>query len=58
MGLVSSDDLFEAIAGEFGALAGALRSGLARENVRTMPNGHNGHNGDFPRAIYMPGHEP
>ena len=58
VGLVSSDDLFEAIAGEFGALAGALRSGLARENVRTMPNGHGGHASDFPRAIYMPGHEP
>ena len=58
VGLVSSDDLFEAIAGEFGALAGALRSGLARENVRTMPNGHSGHASDFPRAIYMPGHEP
>ena len=58
VGLVSSDDLFEAIAHEFGALAGAMRSGLARENVRTMPNGHSGHNGDFPRAIYLPGHEP
>lgn len=61
VGLVSSDDLFEAIAGEFEALTGALRSGLARENVRTMANGHSGHNGnggDFPRAIYLPGHEP
>jgi CBS domain-containing protein len=58
VGLVSSDDLFEAIAGEFEALTGALRSGLAREHVRTMPNGHAGHSGDFPRAIYLPGHEP
>ncbi len=58
VGLVSSDDLFEAIANEFGALAGALRSGIARENVRTMPNGHSGQSGDFPRAIYLPGHEP
>ena len=58
VGLVSSDDLFEAIAGEFEALTSALRSGLARENVRTMANGHAGHTGEFPRAVYLPGHAP
>ena len=51
VGLVSSDDLFE-------ALTSALRSGLARENVRTMANGHAGHTGEFPRAVYLPGHAP
>jgi CBS domain-containing protein len=55
MGLVSADDLFEAIAGELETLAGALRSGISRESLRTMPDGHGF---EVPHAIYLPGHEP
>jgi CBS domain-containing protein len=55
VGLVSADDLFEAIAGELETLAGALRSGISRESLRTMPGGHGF---EVPNAIYLPGHEP
>lgn len=55
VGLVSADDLFEAIAGELEALAGALRSGISRESLRTMPDGPDF---ELPRAVYLPGHEP
>jgi CBS domain-containing protein len=55
VGLVSADDMFEAIAGELEALAGALRSGIARESVRTKSDGPGF---ELPRAIYLPGHEP
>ena len=55
LGLLSADDLFEAIAAELEALAGALRSGIARESLRTMPEGPAF---DLPRAIYLPGHAP
>ena len=55
MGLVSADDLFEAIAGELEALAGALRTGISRESSRTMSDGPGF---ELPRAIYLPGHEP
>ena len=36
VGLVSLDDLLEAVAGELDALAGTLRAGLARERRRTV----------------------
>lgn len=55
VGLVSADDLFEAIAGELEALAGALRSGIARESLRTTADEPAF---DIPRAFYLPGHEP
>lgn len=54
-GLVSADDLFEAIAGELEDLAGALRSGIAQESLRTTPDMPRF---DIPRNIYLPGHEP
>lgn len=54
-GLVSADDVFEAIAGELETLAGALRSGIARETVRTKRDGPGF---ELPREIYLPGHEP
>lgn len=55
LGLLSADDLFEAIAGELESLAGALRSGIARESLRTVPDEPAF---ELPRAIYLPGHEP
>jgi CBS domain-containing protein len=55
LGLLSADDVFEAIAGELETLAGALRSGIARESLRTMADGPGF---ELPRAIYLPGHEP
>jgi CBS domain-containing protein len=54
-GLVSADDLFGAIAAELEALAGALRSGIAQESLRTTPDRPHF---DMPRTIYLPGHEP
>ena len=36
-GIVSSDDLLEALAGELGTLAGALRAGVAREHAERKP---------------------
>ena len=55
LGLVSADDLFEAIAGELEALAGALRTGISRESLRTTSDEPGL---KLPRAIYLPGHEP
>lgn len=55
VGLVSADDLFEAIAAELESLAGALRSGIAQESLRTA---HDAPGFDIPRAVYLPGHEP
>lgn len=55
VGLVSADDLFEAIAGELEDLAGALRGGIARESARTTPDEPQF---DLPGALYLPGHEP
>lgn len=54
-GLVSADDLFGAIAVELEALAGALRSGIAQESLRTAPGAPHF---DIPRPIYLTGHEP
>ncbi|MFC5500304.1 CBS domain-containing protein [Caenimonas terrae] len=51
-GVLSADDLFEAIAGELGGLAGALREGTAREGVRNAPGA------DIPRALYLTRNEP
>jgi CBS domain-containing protein len=36
-GFISSDDLLEALAGQLGLLAGALRAGMARENAERKP---------------------
>lgn len=55
VGLVSADDLFEEIAGELEVLAGALRSSISRETVRTRPDGPAF---EVPSALYLPGHEP
>lgn len=55
VGLVSADDLFEAIGGELEALAGALRTGISLESSRTIPDVPAF---EMPRAIYLPGHEP
>lgn len=55
VGLVSADDLFEEIASELENLAGALRSSISRETVRTNPGGPAF---EVPRDIYLPGHEP
>jgi predicted transcriptional regulator len=47
-GIVSSDDLLEAIAGELGTLAGALRVGIARESTErpTLPSA-------TPRPVFL-----
>lgn len=55
LGLLSADDVFEAIAGELDVLSAALRSGIARENLRTVPDGPGFR---LPQAVYLPGHQP
>lgn len=49
LGVLSIDDVVEAMAGEFGALAGALREGIERERERTEGAGA----GRGPRALYL-----
>lgn len=48
IGLVSADDLFEAIAAELAGLAAALRGGIAREDARTSSGGP-----ELPSALYL-----
>lgn len=54
LGVVSADDLFEAIAGELDALAKALREGISREGLRTAP----GPGYEVPPALYFSRNEP
>lgn len=49
VGIVSSDDLLEAIAGELGTLAGALRTGIARENAERPAMA-----AAMPRPVFLP----
>ena len=54
LGVISADDLLEAIAGELDTLAAALRTGIARESERTSPRlGRN-----RPSGIYLVRNEP
>ena len=48
-GFVSADDLLDALAGQLGVLASALRSGIAREGVEraSIPPPH-------PRPVFLP----
>lgn len=52
VGVLSADDLFEAIAGELDGLAKALREGISREGQRTVPGA------ELPRALYLTRNEP
>lgn len=52
-GLVSLDDLLEAVAGELDALAGTLRTSIAREGARTAPR-----TGNAARGLYITRNEP
>jgi CBS domain-containing protein len=55
IGMLSADDLFEAIAGELDGLAKALRTGISREGLRTEPGGP----GEEPApALYLTRNEP
>ncbi|HEY0826237.1 MAG TPA: CBS domain-containing protein [Ramlibacter sp.] len=54
-GLVSLDDLLEVVAGELGALAGTMRTGIDREDARTRPRGR----GEaMARTLYVARNEP
>lgn len=48
-GFISSDDLFEALAGQLGTLAGALRAGTARESAERQPISP-----PTPRPVFLP----
>lgn len=54
-GLVSVDDLLDAIAGEIDALAGALRVGAGRERARSTRKSPGG---ESPRNLYITRNEP
>jgi CBS domain-containing protein len=55
VGLVSADDLFEAIATELGGLAGALRGGIVREGMRVRSGAEARQQ---PRSLYLSRNEP
>lgn len=55
LGLVSMDDLLQAVAGELDALAQALRTGLAREGAGTRELVHDS---EASRALYIVRNEP
>lgn len=55
LGLVSLDDLLDAVAGELDALAGTLRTGLARERARI---GRGPRLGEAPPTLYLGRNEP
>ena len=48
-GIVSSDDLLEALAAELGALGGALRNGIARESAERPAMATS-----MPRPVFLP----
>jgi CBS domain-containing protein len=48
-GFISSDDLFEALAGELSTLAGTLRAGIARESAERQPISP-----PTPRPVFLP----
>lgn len=54
-GLVSLDDLLQAVAAELDALAGTLRAGIAREGERTSPRTQAAEGG---RGLYIVHNEP
>lgn len=56
VGLVSADDLLEAVAGELDALAGALRNGVLREGTRERPRHRS--EGEPPPVRYIARSEP
>lgn len=56
VGLVSSDDLLGAVAGELDALADTLRGGVLREGARKPAGAHPG--GEPPRTLYISRNEP
>lgn len=56
-GLVSLDDLLDAVAGELDALAGTLRTGIAREKARARPRARAGGEA-MAEALYITRDEP
>lgn len=56
IGLVSTDDLLEAVAGDLGALAATLRKGVAEEGSRERARSRA--EGASPQPLYAAGHEP
>lgn len=55
VGLVSTDDLFEAIAGELDTLASTLRGGVVREGTRERARARA--QSEPPRTLYAAAHE-
>jgi CBS domain-containing protein len=55
VGLVSADDLFEAVASELDALASTLRNGVAREGSRERARARA--ESERPRPLYAASHE-
>lgn len=55
VGLVSADDLFEAIATELGGLTGALRGGIVREGMRARTGAERS---QPPQSLYLARNEP
>ena len=56
VGLVSIDDLVEAVAGELDALAGTLRTGVLREGSRERARSRA--ESEAPRSLYITRNEP
>jgi CBS domain-containing protein len=56
MGLVSIDDLLDAVAGELDALAGTLRTGIVREASRARARARA--ESESPRTLYLARNEP
>jgi hypothetical protein len=56
MGLVSIDDLLDAVAGELDALAGTLRTGIVREASRARARARA--ESESPRTLYIARNEP
>lgn len=56
VGLVSIDDLVDAVAGELDALAGTLRTGIVREGSRARAKARS--EAQAPRSLYIQRNEP